>query len=131
MLLKMMPLARSWSLNVVFTDTESMILGLLGHWVGIVGYGLIVYLWHMYMSPCGLLEREPVAEGPEPEVEQPLRFAFLLRDEAYHLLVEALVNNVCLHIGGEAEFVLLVGYLLDKLVLFFFCHLYVCVHDTW
>ena len=99
-----------------------VVLGLLGERVGIVGDGLVVYLRQMHVAPRGLGLGEPVAECLQAEVEQPLGLSLLLRDKAHHILVESLIDNICMHIGGKPELVLLVGHLSYKLIFLFVCH---------
>ena len=59
------------------------------------------------MSPLRLLHREPVAECLQAELQQPVGFALLLRDEPNHILVESHRDYLSMHIGGEAELILL------------------------
>lgn len=57
------------------------------------------------MRPCGRGECEPVAECLQAEVEQPFRLAFLMRDKAYDVLVQAGRNKVGVDVGSESVFI--------------------------
>ena len=98
--------------------------------IRIVADGLIVHLWHMNVAPGGLLLLAPVAEGTQAEVEHPLWLAFLLRDEAHHVLVQPLVDDLGADVGGEAKLVFLLRYAAHQLivVLLFLLHVKLRVH---
>ena len=84
---------------------------LLGKRVGIVGNRLVVYLGHMHVRPCWLLKLLPVAESLEAELQHPVGFALLLRDQSNDILVQAFLYDVGMHIGSKAVLVFLVGHL--------------------
>ena len=73
----------------------------------------------MHVPPRGLLQGLPVAEGFEPKIEQPFRFAFLLGDEADNVFVQTFVDDFGLHVGGKAVFVFLLGGFAHEFVFFF------------
>ena len=89
---------------------------LLGHRVGIVADCLIVDGRHMHMSPSRFLLFLPVAERLQAELEHPLGFPFLSRDEPNDVLVQPLLNDFSMYIRGETELIFLFGYLTDVLV---------------
>ena len=86
--------------------------------VGIIGKVLIIYLREVDMRPIGLLEREPVTVSLEAVFKEPLGFFLLLGNEANNLLVQTLVNNFRLNIGGETVLIFLVRHITDELILF-------------
>ena len=92
--------------------------GLLCHGVGVVGDALVVDGRHMDVAPRWLGLLLPVAEGLQTEVKHPLRLAFLLGNKSHDILVQSLLDDFCMDIRREAEFILLFGYLTDKLILF-------------
>ena len=77
------------------------------------------------MSPCGLFECLPVAERLQSELEHPFRLSLLLGDESHNVLVESLLYDVGMHVGGEAVFVFLLSHLAHKgifcIFIFHFC----------
>ena len=85
---------------------------LLRRGVGVVRYALVVNLRDAQMGPRGHVHRQPVAVGLQAEVQQPGGLAFLFGDEAHGVLREAAVDDVGVHVGGEAVLVLLFGQLL-------------------
>ena len=68
------------------------------------------------MPPLRLFHREPVAEGLQAELQQPVGLTLLLRDESHHVLAESHGNHLRRHVGGEAELILLFGYAAHQLV---------------
>ena len=61
----------------------------------------------------------PVAEGPQTEVEHPLRFSLLSRDEPNDILVQPFLYDFCMYVRSKAELILLLCYLTDKFILLF------------
>ena len=97
-----------------------LVLGLLGQRVGIIGYGLVVHRRHVDVAPLRLLERLPVVVCRQSEFEHPLRLALLPGNEPYDVLVESFLDDVRMHISGEAELVFLLRHLLDELIVLIF-----------
>ena len=71
------------------------------------------------MPPRWLLQGLPIAERLQAEVQHPVGFPFLSRDEPNDILVQPFLDDFCMYIRGETELIFLFGYLTDKLVLFF------------
>jgi hypothetical protein len=67
---------------------------------------LEIYLGNVQMGPRRHLHGQPLAVGLQAEVEEPLRLALLLRYQPYDVLVQALGNELLLHLGLEAVLVL-------------------------
>ena len=80
---------------------------------------------HLEVSPCGLLYGEPVAERFQAKFQEPLGFSLLLGDEAHDVLGESFLDDVCLYVGGEAVFVLLLRHFAYKAIVV--CHSAICV----
>ena len=76
---------------------------------GVVADGLEVDIGHLEVTPFGRGEGEPVTVGLEAEVEHPVGLAFLARDEADDVLVEAYGDDVGVDIGDEAVFIVAAG----------------------
>ena len=68
------------------------------------------------MAPGGLLHRLPLAEGVQAEIQEPGRLAFLGRDQADDILVQALGHELLLDFRNEAFLVFLGRYVPDDLV---------------
>ena len=66
-------------LGVYFSGIPG-ISGISGRGIGVVADVLIIYLGHLQVSPCGSLQRLPVAERLQSELQQPLGFPLLLGD---------------------------------------------------
>ena len=96
--------------RVDLVEALGAFLGLGG---GEVGDGLEVYFGDFEVRPPGRRQRQPVTEGLEAEVEQPLGLALQARDCAHHFLVEAALEDVRVYVGHEAVFVLLPDGLVD------------------
>ncbi len=86
----------------------AQILGTVGFLPGgsIINYILVINRRDVQMRPRGHLQRLPMAESPEAELEQPLRFVFLGRDDADGLFVEPPVYSLCIYVGDKPVFVL-------------------------
>ena len=82
------------------------------------------------MSPRGLLERLPVAERLQSELQHPLRLALLLGDEPHDVLGESYGYYVGVHVCGEAVFVLLLRHLAHVFILWHLYRLYVMKKST-
>ena len=74
---------------------------------------------HMDVTPCRRRLLLPVAERLQAELEHPLGFPFLGRDEPDDILVQSFLNDFRMYVRREAELVLLFGYLTNKLILLF------------
>ena len=72
------------------------------------------------MAPCGLRLLLPVAECLEAELEHPLGFPLLSRDEPNDILVQPFLYDFSMYISSESKLVLLFSYLTYKLILFSF-----------
>ena len=70
----------------------------------------------MHMSPSGLLQRLPVAESLQAEVEHPFGFTFLSRDEPNDILVQPFLYDFGMYIRREAELILLFSHLTDVII---------------
>ena len=99
---------------------------LLRHRVGVVGNCLIVYLRQVEVSPRRLFLCLPELERLEAEVEHPVRFALLLRDETHHVLVKSLVYYIRMHVCGEPESILLLRHLAHIFILIVVYLLHLC-----
>ncbi len=94
----------------------SVALGFLCHRVGKVTDVLVVDWRHMHMPPRGLLQRLPVAESLQAELQHPFGFTFLSRDEPNDILVQPFLYYFGMYIRREAELILLFGHLTHKLI---------------
>ena len=106
-----------------------LLILLLCQRVGIIRDCLVVDLRQVHMSPCGLLERLPVAERLKAELEHPVGLALLLRDQSHNILVETFLYDVGVHVCGEAIFIFLLRHLSHKgifCIFIFHCCCYVC-----
>ena len=70
------------------------------------------------MCPIGLLQSEPVTVRLEAVFKEPLGFFLLLGNEANNFLVQTLVNDFRLNIGGKTVLIFLVRHITDELILF-------------
>ena len=90
--------------------------------VGIVRDGLIVNLGNAEVSPCGHLQCQPVAVSLQAELQHPVGLTLLLGDKTDNVFVQALLDDIGMHVGGEAIFVLLLREFLDIFIGFFLHH---------
>ena len=72
------------------------------------------------MCPVGVLEREPVAIGPESALKHPLWLALLLRDKTYYIFGESTTYGLGLDIGDKAIFVVATLEFLNYIFCIFF-----------
>ena len=93
-------------------------LALLTARVGIVGDGLVVDFGQVDVSPLGLFQCLPVAEGTQTKLEHPVGLFLLLRNQSDDIFVESFGNNLGVDLCGEAVFVFLFRNAADQLVLF-------------
>ncbi len=98
---------------------------------GIVADRLIVDRRYVEVSPCRHRQCLPMAERLQPEVKQPVGFAFFLRYEAYDVLVESSSDDVAVNVGDKAVFIIgardiaqhIVCAVCAGIYVFVFCHL--------
>src|SRR5207248_11447718 len=80
---------------------------------GVVNDVLVIDRRILHVRPLGLSlslrERSPVPVGLKPPLQHELRFTFLGRNEADHILVQTLGDPFFLNIGDEAPLVLAFG----------------------
>ena len=77
---------------------------------------LEVYLRDVQVGPCRHLHGQPLAVGLQAEVEEPLRLALFLRYQPYNVLVQALGDELLLHLRLKAVLVLGGAYILKYVV---------------
>ncbi len=65
------------------------------------------------VRPGGFPHRQPVAVRLQPELEQPFRFAFLRRNQAYDVLAQSLRHDIRLDVGNEPVLVGLIDQFLN------------------
>ena len=77
---------------------------------------LKIYLGNVQMGPRRSFHGQPLAVGLLAEVKEPLRLALFLRYQPYNVLVQALGNELLLHLRLKAVLVLGGAYILKYVV---------------
>ena len=74
------------------------------------------------MGPVRNLHLLPFAEGVKPEVQKPLRFILLRRNQPYDILIQAFRDELLLHIRHEPMLILLAGDIFKYILFFILVH---------
>lgn len=76
------------------------------------------------MLPTGALHLVPLAVGLEAELEQPVRLAFFVRYQPYHLLAKTRRDDVAVDIAVESVFIVIAGgYAVEQFVILSVIHI--------
>ena len=93
---------------------------------GVVGDSLEVDGGYVEVCPVRGRQSLPISESLEPEVKQPVRLTFEVRDEAHGLFGEAGGYDICVYVGCEAILILRVGGFVDNILIALRCaHKYI------
>ena len=102
-------------LHDLFVNLVFLSLLFLGLRCRVIGDCLKIDLGDSEVRPGGRDHGLPFAEGFESELKEPFGFVLLGRDEPNDILVQSGRHDIGLHVGGEAVFIVLRGYVLDDL----------------